>query len=229
MYDIWGIKSVPDGKKIIRVEFQLRRQALNDLCLHHIFDLFKHLHNVWGYCTPKWLKFQDNPGKHHTQRNTLDWWEVVQNGFMGQQHPNPLIRKKAIEEDLNNLLNQICGLLTSVHAIQYKRNYKSNEPVLFGEIIDPLKKHFLRNPNKYYDFNEEVQKKSARLSREKIKSQEAMSARAENGFPCTKPALNQPALEQELKSQPRRRRLPTGPASEKPNCHRLAGHAKPDD
>jgi len=75
-----------------------------------------------------------------------------------------------------------------------------------------------------YDFNEEVQKKSVRLRREKIKSQEATSARAENGFPCTKPSLRQPALEQELKSQPRR--LPTGPASEKPTCHRQAGHAK---
>ncbi|MBE9545302.1 MAG: hypothetical protein IMF02_12465 [Proteobacteria bacterium] len=87
----------------------------------------------------------------------------------------------------------------------------------------------LRKPNKYYDFKEEVQNKIARLSREKIKSQEATSARAENGFPCTKPALRQPALEQELKSQPRRRRLPTGPASEKPTCHRLAGHAKKPD
>jgi hypothetical protein len=229
MYDIWGIKSVPDGKKIIRVEFQLRRQALNDLCLHDIYDLFERLHNVWGYCTPKWLKFQDNPGKHHTQRNTLDWWEVVQNGFMGHQRPNPLIRNKAIEEDLNNLGNQVYGLLTSMHAIQSKRNYKSNEPVSFSGIFAPLMEQFFRKPNNYYDFNEEVQNKIARLSREKIKSQEATSARAENGFPCTKPALRQPALEQELKSQPRRRRLQIGPASEKPTCHRLAGHAKKPD
>jgi hypothetical protein len=88
---------------------------------------------------------------------------------------------------------------------------------------------FFQLRNFSYNFNDEVQKKSARLSREKIKSQKAKAARAENGFPCTKPALCQPALEQELKSQPRRRRLPTGSASEKPTCHRLAGPAKKDE
>lgn len=81
----------------------------------------------------------------------------------------------------------------------------------------------------YYNFKKEVQKKSARLSHAKERSQEAKAARAENGFPCTKPAFCQPALEQELRSQPRRRRLPTGSASEKPNCHRLAGPGKEDD
>jgi hypothetical protein len=226
MYDIWGIKSVPDGKKIIRVEFQLRRQALNGLCLHDIFDFLKHTHNVWGYCTKKWLKFQDNPEKHHTQRNTFDWWEVVQNGFMGQQNPNPLIRQKAIQEDLNNLGKQACGLLTSMHAIVIKRNFKFNKPAACGEIIAPLMEHIITKYNNYDDFHEEVENKLARLSREKIKSQEAASARAENGFPCAKPGLCQPALEQELK-EPAPSPSPTiGPASEKPNCNRLAGHFK---
>ncbi|MHA1280320.1 MAG: hypothetical protein ACTSQ8_24370 [Candidatus Helarchaeota archaeon] len=229
MYDIWEIKSVPDGKRIIRVEFQLRRQALNELCLHNIFDLLKHLPNVWAYCTQEWLKFQDNPEKHHTQRNTLEWWEVVQNGFMGQQHPNPLIRNKAIQEDSNNLLNQACGNLTSVHAIQSKGNYESNELVTFEKIVEPLREHYSRNPDKYYGFKEEVRKKSVRFSRAKIKSQEAASARIANGFPCTKPGLWQPALEQELK-EPAPSPSPTiGSASDKPNCHRLAGPAKPDD
>jgi hypothetical protein len=74
-----------------------------------------------------------------------------------------------------------------------------------------------------------VEKKIARLSREKEKSEKATSASAENGFPCTIPGLCQPALEQELK-EPAPSLSPTiGSASDKPTCHRLDGHEKKDD
>ena len=224
MYDVWGIKAVPEGKKIIRVEFQLRRQALNDLCLHHIYDFFNQAHNAWGYCSQKWLKFQDNPEKHHTQRHTFDWWQTVQNGFMGQQNPNPLIRQKAIEEDANKLGNQAIGLLSSMHALDKKCKSGTNRPVSIREILEPLVEQLDRKRNiNHYNFNEEIQKKMARLSREKIKSQKAKSDRTEKGFPCMKPPPCNPAPEHEPTRQPRRRRLPIDTASDKTTCHRLAG------
>ena len=223
MYDIWGIKEVPARKKIIRVEFQLKRQALNDLCLHHVYDLFNHLHNTWGYCTQKWLKFQDNPDKHHTQRHTFDWWQDVQNGFLGEQQPNPLIRQKAIQQDSDKLLNQAWGLLTSNKALYTGEKNISDEPVLLKDVIKPIMEHYHRKRNSLFDLKEEIKKKSARLSREKIKTQKATIERSEKGFPSVKPAPYRKASEPEPENrQPRRPRLPSDTASEKPACHRLA-------
>ena len=230
MYDIWGISTVPEGKKIIRIEFQLKRQVLNDLGMHHIYDLFNHLHNAWGYCSQKWLKFQDNPGKHHTQRHTLGWWKEVQNGFLGEQKPKPLIRQKAIQEDSDKLLNQAWGLLTSNKALYTGVNNNGDEPVLLMDVVKPLMERYHRNRNTLVDLKEEIKKKSARLSREKLKAQKAMLERSKNGFPSVKPEPHRKAPEPEPEiRQPRRPRLSIDTASVKPDCHRLAGQTRTDE
>ncbi len=96
MYDIWGIKEVPKGQRIIRTEFQLRRAALKQLAINDTIDLFLHCDRIWGYCSPKWLQFQTKPGKTHTQKKTPAWWETIPKGFMGGTRPNPpLTRNKS--------------------------------------------------------------------------------------------------------------------------------------
>ena len=62
MYDIWGINEIPEGKKIIRIEFQMRREVLKQLGLKKVEDLFQKIDQAWAYCTKNWLKFQDRPG-----------------------------------------------------------------------------------------------------------------------------------------------------------------------
>ena len=79
MFDIWGIEQIPPGMKIIRIEFQLRREAIKSLLIDQVIDLFE-FEQVRVYLTD-WLKFQDRPGEHHTQRTTLEWWKKVQNGY----------------------------------------------------------------------------------------------------------------------------------------------------
>jgi len=118
MYDFWGLNKVPEGYKIIRVEFQIRREALKELKIDSETDLFNKLGNLWKYCTEKWLKFQDGKGNHHTMRKTFDWWKIVQNGFEGVQGANPLIRSKAIKVNLKQQLAQTYGHLTSLMAIK---------------------------------------------------------------------------------------------------------------
>lgn len=118
MYDIWGLNKVPEGYRIIRVEFQIRREALKELKIDTETDLFKKLGNLWKYCTEKWLKFQDGKGNHHTMRKTFDWWKIVQNGFEGVQWGNPLIRSKAIKVNIKQQLAQTYGHLTSLMAIK---------------------------------------------------------------------------------------------------------------
>ena len=48
-----GSAQYPKKKKIIRIEFQLKRQVLNDLAMHHIYDLFNHPSQCLGVLQSK--------------------------------------------------------------------------------------------------------------------------------------------------------------------------------
>ena len=116
MYDIWGISKVPEGEKIIRLEFQLRREFLKELGLNKIEDLFEKIGEAWAYCTKIWLKFQNNPEKHHTQQSTAKWYKMIQDGFNGIQGAEPLVRakdiridKKEVGEKLPPIPTHVCG------------------------------------------------------------------------------------------------------------------------
>lgn len=117
MYGIWKLDRVPDGHVIARVEFQFRREALKELGIFSIDDLFAKGEALWSYATRKWLKVQDDPGVHHTQQHTLPWWKVVRAGFGGAQFATPLVRSKAIEADREQLARQIFGSITSLAAL----------------------------------------------------------------------------------------------------------------
>ncbi|MCE5324869.1 MAG: hypothetical protein LLG01_00495 [Planctomycetaceae bacterium] len=117
MYPIWGVEAVPEGYKIVRVEYQLRREALKELGVDVVDDLWRYEPNIWAYCCQNWLTVKDNPGAHHTQRNLLDWWEVVQNGYKGAQGAWPQVRAKAVKANLRALLQQWVGLTGSIAAV----------------------------------------------------------------------------------------------------------------
>ena len=117
MYDVWGIPEVPEDKKIVRVEFQLLREPLKDLGIDTMEDCIGALDNIWAYCTQKWLKFQTNPGKHHTQRKTLPWWKMVQNKYLGVSEPVPAIRAKAVRATQFQLASQVVGLAIALASV----------------------------------------------------------------------------------------------------------------
>jgi hypothetical protein len=48
MYDIWKLEETPDNKRIIRVEFQIRREVIKDLGINDINDLFAHIDSLWA-------------------------------------------------------------------------------------------------------------------------------------------------------------------------------------
>jgi hypothetical protein len=117
MFDVWGIPSVPSDHFIIRVENQVRREALKQLGIDTFDDLLAKAAALWSYSTRSWLKVQDDPSKHHTQQKTLPWWEVVQDGFLGVQGENPLVRTKAMRADRKQLTQQIVGQIASLMAL----------------------------------------------------------------------------------------------------------------
>jgi len=118
LYDIWKIKEIPEDFKIIRIEFQLRRETIKELRILTMNNLFNHLQDIWAYCTEKWLKFQDNPGKQSHQRKTYTWWKTIQNSFLNIQDGVPLIRCKAVNVDKTAIAQQILGLMSSYAAVE---------------------------------------------------------------------------------------------------------------
>jgi hypothetical protein len=172
MFDIWGLKmdTLQDDKKIIRVEFQLRREVIKELIDCDIYTTLEYLDRIWGYCTQEWLKFQDNPGEHHTKRKNLFWWDTVQNGFKGIQKPSPFVRKKAFKQDKKQLCAQIYGMLTSLHAINLEEcrkgiNQSSDIHAIITTYIDEIERSKNQNFTAPAIISKDVEKKRARYHR----------------------------------------------------------------
>ena len=124
MYLVWKIVAVPEGHMIIRVEFQLRREAIKALGVDTWEDLQRTVENVWGYCTQEWLRFADNPEREHKYRETLPWWKVVQENFLGVVDACPAIRAEAYTENRRQLLTQFRGYLSSFVALEHESKGK---------------------------------------------------------------------------------------------------------
>lgn len=173
MFDIWGIPEVPEGEKVIRIEFQMRREVLKELGLNKPRDLIEKSVNAWAYCTKDWLKFQDRPGFHHTQRSTFEWWEEIQDGFDGVQDAEPLVREKALNVDIKKIVQQVNGGVMSLYVLNQEiRGLKQDTPVIFDECLEA----YLKEQNNYSFESSEIEKKLARkrskYHREKISSED---------------------------------------------------------
>lgn len=188
MFDIWRLKEVPEGYRIIRIEFQLRREVLKELGIDTIDDLFEYGANAWRYCTENWLKFQDRPGKHHTQRSTVPWWQLVQNGFFGIQGADPLIRDRAIRADMKQLRDQIIGLASSVTALHmektgYRILHRAKPINCFAAVRSAIAWEEV-------DFGARVHAKRVKYHRARLKSREARERRLSLEFPSGGSKIN---------------------------------------
>ncbi len=182
-FDIWNLKDVPKDYKVIRVEFQLRREVLKELGIDSIEDLFRLIHNAWSYCTINWLKFQDNPGKQSHQRKTFPWWEKIQNGFNNIPAGAPLIRCKAANADKDRLSQQILGLMSSFAAIEMETGYgiaPGNENLIGA--FQAFQSHLVQNNLNEINFSERIENKKAKFQRINTKFLESFTLRKELGF-----------------------------------------------
>jgi hypothetical protein len=117
MHSVWGLEEIPDDQRAIRVEFQVRREALKQLGLNSVWDFLNHPRNLWTYCTTKWLEFRTPAGEHHNLQRVLPFWQTVQEGFLGGQAGHPLIRANAVEAKKRQLAQQLMGQFTSLIAL----------------------------------------------------------------------------------------------------------------
>jgi hypothetical protein len=137
MYDIWGIESVDDQHRIIRTEFQLRREKLMELGMVNWFALTNFIGPLWAYCAQSWLRFVNDASLHHTQQKLLPWWKVVEGGFMGTQDAEPLVCNRSIAVDKKRLAAQALGGLASLLSIDL-----NTDDLRFGDTLD-RKSHLL--------------------------------------------------------------------------------------
>ena len=183
-YDLWKINEVPDGFRLIRVEFQLRRTILKNLGLDTLDATFPALENIWAYCSQEWLTFRNFPNREHHRRPVSPWWKVVQNSFLGIEQPTPLIRAKAIAADRKRIAQQAYGFFTTLLALRLDNTPKQvNAPDLLDEFLNST--IFAgKDPSQMTD---EVAKKVLKLYRGRDKQKEARQIREQNGFPCNLP------------------------------------------
>lgn len=143
MFDVWGIEEVHEGMKAVRVEFQARREFLKEVKMNTVEDLLTRSHEMWAYCTQKWLKFQDRPEHHHTMRKNLPFWDHVQDGYRGYQNSTPAVREAAKDTDTQKRVKQAMGSILSLQAIEMEhRGAAIGSPVTYVDSLD----HFMRHP-----------------------------------------------------------------------------------
>jgi len=187
MFDVWGIAvdDVPKHMRIIRTEFQLRREVLKQLAIDTADDLIQYQGNLWGHCTKEWLRFRDQPGKHSNVRKTFGWWKTLQNGYQGIHNPIPLIRFKAANAQDEHLLCQIDGLLSSREAL-------IQETLLPDSKVQPVRTIALQTlpsalnaiGKDMFSFMDAVNDKRAKYKRSKEKAAAVAEQRAALGHPC---------------------------------------------
>jgi len=125
MYDIWNIHSVPDGFKVIRIEFQLRREILRELAVDTIWHFINHPQSLWNYCVHKWLKFVDDRALDGREQQLIPFWKTVQDGFIHSQNCPPMVRAKMVEVEQRRAAQHILGHLTSLIAMKCETPHPS--------------------------------------------------------------------------------------------------------
>jgi hypothetical protein len=117
MFDIWRLPRDLSGHDVIRVEFQLRREAVKQMKAGSYVDLERELPAIWRYCTDTWLRVVDDASQHHTQQHLLPWWERVQVGLKGAQEATASVRETAIQGSIDRYARMAVSALIGLEAL----------------------------------------------------------------------------------------------------------------
>ena len=166
MFEVWGLPNneVPPGFRVIRVEFECKREALKEMGFGDWDAMCSGWDNLWAYCTRSWLRMVEVK-VHHTHERLLGWWKLVQAGFPGAPGAVEAVRHKVYEVNLAQAVRQVRGHLTSIIAMN-----RQNDPSRRGEwiraetLILEIDRILRRNPFDEVELNEEINRKLARYA-----------------------------------------------------------------
>ncbi len=181
LYKFWKLESVPQGYRIIRTEFQLRREAIKELGIHTLNTLFCEIQNIWAYCTKDWLNFRDNPHKQYNQRKTLLWWKNIQDDFCMLSTVTPLVRVPTLNPEKEALSIQILGLISSFAALEIENSDRYDHIQLdLGSVLESFYEFVHLNNLIDDDFEERVDRKITKYQRIRSKMMKLLELRADN-------------------------------------------------
>lgn len=135
---VWADSFVA-GERVVRIEFQLRRDALREFELSDPDQVLDSLRSLWDYLTGKWLSLRESTGDSNRSRRPIaEAWAQIQSAQLaGSPIGNELMRAGAKEGSLRLLLPALVGYATKAGA---HLEAESGE-----ELLDVLRRLFAKD------------------------------------------------------------------------------------
>jgi hypothetical protein len=183
MYDIWNLHEIKPHLRVIRFEFQLRREGLRELAFDTVWQVLNNPRAIWAYCTREWMTFVNDRNLHKRDQVLQPFWKTVQEGFLGGQHGTPAIRAKIVNVKKRQLAQQMLGQLTSIIAMDSDSAYPT---VRLEEQLDKVTEcaELIKMDDDL--LSERVRLKQAKNFRALDNFDMAQAQRAANGLPQSK-------------------------------------------
>lgn len=153
-YKIWESYNWNSENNVWRIEFQVRRKVLKELSINCYEDIKEKIEQIWAYYTQKWLILKEKENKNISRCPISEKWILVQKGEENYLS-TPAIRETIKKGNLENLLCQCSGLITSISAIN---NTTMNETYL--DIAKFIRE---KNNKNNTNFEKEVEKRKHRF------------------------------------------------------------------
>ena len=139
---LWKDFPVQKDNKVIRVEFQVRNNALKTLCIFSMDSLYASIGSVWSYLTKDWLKFLVKYEKNKDRQVVLPWWGAVQNGFGENITHNPRVKHEAAKMGQVRLVKLGIAFLVNLMASDVAaKNLPINANYTLDDCFNTLRKH----------------------------------------------------------------------------------------
>lgn len=143
--EVWGEQSY---ERVMRVEFQIRREALREMGIENCSDL-KNVAGIWVYLATDWFSLRLPEDKNTSRRALHPFWISVQSVAKNLGESVTVVRKRLqAQPNKDRVLAQLRGHLVSFASLNGNDN--------FSETLDSCKdmmsiRHLDRN------FSEDVQ------------------------------------------------------------------------
>ncbi|WP_229053524.1 hypothetical protein [Aeromicrobium sp. Leaf350] len=115
---VWGESFVPT-ERVLRVEFQVRRQVIRQVGLSAPDDVLRELPRLWAYLTDEWLTFRSVSSDATRSRWPLspEWTHIQQAELRGSAIGLERVYEQARAGSIRQLLPALQGYLTSAGAL----------------------------------------------------------------------------------------------------------------
>lgn len=148
-YDMWKERGWDGESSVCRYEFSVEREALHEMDLEEVSDVIDNVKRLWFYCTQEWLRMvKEGASKNRTRWETRSGWQTLQGAFddysgSGVDELGPLVREQKRQVNMEQLIAQIAGMLTTYGAWETKELDQENcADELFSLVHDRVVKRW---------------------------------------------------------------------------------------